>query len=212
MRYGQARGDFPMMQHFRKAMFIIGIYAGLAFPAHAEPARYELDPEHTLVAFMLHHIGYADVLGQFDEVSGGFMFDEEAATLSDLQVTIQAASVDTKHERRDQHVRSKDFLDVEQFPEITFVMTDAEATGANTGKVTGDLTIRGITKPVTLDVTLNKTGEYPFSATGGSPNYVAGVSARGTVKRSDFGMSYAVENGWVGDEVEMIIEVEAIRQ
>jgi len=181
-------------------------------PAQAQPATYSLDPEHTLVAFMLHHLGYADVLGQFRDVSGTFQFDEAAGTLSDLQVTIQTASVDSNHERRDEHVRSKDFLDAAGHPQITFVMTGAKATGPKTGLVTGDLTIRGITNPVTLDVTLNKTGEYPFSATGGAPNYVAGVSARGMVKRSDFDMTYAVENGWVGDEVAIIIEVEAIRQ
>ena len=78
---------------------------------------------------------------------------------------------------------------------------------ANTGKVTGDLTIRGVTRPVTLDVKLNKTGVYPYI-----DNYVAGISARATIKRSDFGMTYAVENGWVGDEVDIIIELEAIRE
>ena len=176
-------------------------------PALAAPARYRLDPEHLSIAFLVRHIGYADVLGQFLEAEGSFTFDEEARTVSDINVTIDAASVFSHHKTRDEHTRKADFLDVPQFPAITFVGTWATATGPNTGKVTGDLTIRGVTKPVILDVTLNKTGLYPYV-----DNYVAGVSARTTIRRSEFGMTYAVANGWVGDEVEVIIELEAIRE
>ena len=178
-----------------------------AQPAAAEPARYRLDPEHLSIGFLVRHIGYADVLGQFLEAQGSFTFDEEARTVSDVRVTIDAASVFSNHQARDDHIRKADFLDVPQFPTITFVGTAAAATGPSTGKVTGDLTIRGVTRPVTLDVTLNKTGPYPYI-----DNYVAGVSARTTVRRSEFGMTYAVENGWVGDEVAVIIELEAIRE
>src|SRR5690606_28613069 len=116
-------------------------------------------------------------------------------------------SVDSHHEERDEHLRSGDFLAADDHPEIRFVMTGAEPTGERTGKVTGDLTVRGVTRPVTLDVTWNKTGPYPFGS-----NYVTGISARTTLKRSEFGMTYGVENGLVGDEVEVIIELEAIRQ
>ena len=97
---------------------------------------------------------------------------------------------------------------MEKYPEITFRGTSAEQTGARTGKVIGDLTIRGVTKPVTLDVVLNKSGQYPF----GDMHYATGISARTKIKRSDFGMTYAVESGLVGDEVEIILEFEAIRQ
>jgi polyisoprenoid-binding protein YceI len=176
-------------------------------PTLAEPARYRLDPEHLSIAFLVRHIGYADVLGKFLKAEGSFTFDEEARIVSAIRVTIDAASVFSNHKARDEHTRKADFLDVPQFPTITFVGTGATATGANSGKVTGDLTIRGVTRPVTLDVTLNKTGLYPYV-----DNYVAGVSARTTVRRSEFGMTYAVENGWVGDEVAVIIELEAIRE
>ena len=176
-------------------------------PTLAEPAHYRLDPEHLSIAFLVRHIGYADVLGQFLKAEGNFTFDEEARTVSDVRVTIDAASVFSNHKARDEHTRKVDFLDVPQFPTITFVGTGATATGPNTGKVSGDLTVRGVTRPVTLDVTLNKTGVYPDI-----DNYVAGVSARTTIRRSEFGMTYAVQNGWVGDEVEVIIELEAIRE
>ena len=178
-----------------------------AAPAVAAPERYRLDPEHLSIGFLVGHIGYADVLGKFLRAEGDFVLDEEARTVSDIKVTIDAASVFSNHEARDDHVRKADFLDVARFPTITFVSTGATATGPDTGTIDGDLTIRGVTRPVTLDVTLNKTGPYPFG-----DNYVAGVSARTTIRRSDFGMTYAVENGWVGDEVQVIIELEAIRE
>ncbi len=192
--------------HLAPALALVALVAG-AQPARAEPARYRLDPEHLSIGFLVRHIGYADVLGQFLRAQGSFVFDEAARTVSDIQVTIDAASVFSNHEARDQHVRKPEFLDVPQFPTIVFVGSSAMATGPDTGRIAGELTIRGVTRPVTLDVTLNKTGLYPYI-----DNYVAGVSARTTIRRSEFGMTYAVENGWVGDEVDVIIELEAIRE
>ncbi|MCG8598130.1 MAG: YceI family protein [Kiloniellales bacterium] len=186
-----------------------GLTVAAAPPAQAAPARYEIDPAHFSVGFLVHHIGYADTLGMFLEGAGSFTFDEAAPAVSDIEVTIQADSVFTNHDRRDQHVKGGDFLDVDDHPEIRFVGREARPTGENTGEVTGDLTILGVTRPITLQVTKNKIGAYPFGA---GPPYVVGVSVRGTVKRSEFGMTYAVENGWVGDEIELIIEFEAIRQ
>lgn len=182
----------------------LGVVAG---PALAAPERYEIDPAHLSIGFLVHHIGYADTLGMFLQGEGGFSFDAEALTLSDLAVTIRADSVFTNHDRRDGHLRGGDFLDVESYPEITFVGTQAAPVNDRTGQVTGDLTILGVTRPVTLDVTWNKSAPYPFG-----DSYVMGVSARGVVRRSEFGMTYAVDNGWVGDDIEVIIELEAVRQ
>ena len=178
-------------------------------PLRAEPAHYEIDESHLAIGFLVHHIGYASTLGQFLEAEGSFRYDETANSVSDIEVTIQADSVFTNHDKRDDHLRGGDFLDADGHPEITFVGTAATATGPTSGQVTGDLTILGVTQPVTLEVTRNKIGPYPF---GEGPPYVVGISARGTVRRSEFGMTYAVENGWVGDEIEVIIELEAIRQ
>ncbi|MDJ0983355.1 MAG: YceI family protein [Kiloniellales bacterium] len=186
-----------------------GLTGAIAPPAQANPARYEIDPAHFSVGFLVHHIGYADTLGMFLEGGGSFTFDEAAPAVTDIEVTIQADSVFTNHDRRDKHVKGSDFLDVDDHPEIRFVGREARPTGENSGEVTGDLTILGVTRPITLQVIKNKIGDYPFGA---GPPYVVGVSVRGTVKRSEFGMTYAVENGWVGDEVELIIEFEAIRQ
>lgn len=188
----------------------IAFVTALALPpmqTMAEPATYEIDPAHFSIGFSSMHIGYAPVLGMFLEGGGSFVFDEETRELSNVDVTIKAASVFTNHEKRDGHARSKDFLFVEDYPDIHFVMTSSEATGDTTGTVTGDLTLRGVTKPVILEVTWNKSDEYPFGN-----NYVIGISASTIIKRSEFGMTYAVENGWVGDETPITIELEAIRQ
>jgi len=177
-------------------------------PATAEPAEYELDPDHLNIGFLVSHIGFAKTSGIFREAEGSFVFDEESLKLSDIKVTVETESVFTNHKKRDKHLRSADFLDADEYPEMTFVGTGSEKTGARSGTVTGKLTLRGQTHPLTLEVTWNKSGFYPF----GHKDYVIGISARGKLKRSLYGMTYVVENGWVGDEVELIIEFEARRQ
>ena len=185
---------------------VAGAMAFGAAPAMAEPVAYRIDPAHTTLGFWVMHIGYAKTWGQFSDVSGGFTYDAEAKALSDLSVTVPTASVNTNHDARDGHVKNADFLDVGAFPQMTFTAIGGEVTGENTGKVTGELTLLGVTQPVTLDVVLNKVGPYPF----GHKKETMGISARGMVKRSAFGMTYAL-GGIVGDEVEIVVEMEAIR-
>jgi polyisoprenoid-binding protein YceI len=123
-------------------------------------------------------------------------------------VTIAAASVATDHEARDRHVRDRDFLDVERFPDIVFTAAGAQRTGERTFEITGELTLLGNTRPLVLQATLNKSAEYPI----GDRAHVLGISARGRLSRSEFGMTYGVANGLVGDEVEIIVEIEARRR
>ena len=186
---------------------VLAVAAAVAAPAQAEPRRFVLDPEHLVIDFAVMHIGYARVRGQFLAAQGSFVYDEATRTLTDLTVSIDPRSVFTNHKDRDGHIRSRDFLAADQHPEIRFVMTRAVAESETAGRIEGDLTIRGVTRPVILEVTLNKIGPYPFGS-----NYVLGVSARGAITRSAYGMTYALDNGWVGDEVEITIEAEAIRQ
>ena len=174
--------------------------------AVAEPKPYQLDESHIAIVWSVDHLGLADVIGHFLEVEGGFTYDEAAGTVSDMTVTIQADSVFSNHDRRDGHLRSDDFLSAENHPEITFVSTSSEMTSENTGLLHGDLTLLGVTEPVTLEVTKLSEGVYPF----GSKHFAIGYKATTTIKRSDFGMMYAVENGVVGDEVDILIEGEAI--
>ena len=181
---------------------------GLPLCGSAEPARYELDPEHVTVAFLVSHIGFAGVLGHFGDVEGSFVFDEESGELSDLSVVVAAASVSTHHEDRDEHLRGGDFLDSRRFPTMTFTADAANRTGARTFEIAGALELLGESRPLTLRATWNKSGDYPI----GRGAYAIGVSARGTLARSDYGMTYALDNGWVGDAVEIIIELEARRR
>jgi len=171
----------------------------------AQPAEYEIDPEHVTVAFLVAHLGYAKVLGQFLEIGGSYRFDETTGEVSNVNVVAATRSVSTNHDERDGHLRSKDFLNVSEFPEMRFVAPAAQRTGERTYDVRGQLTLLGKTQPLTLRAVWNKSGEYPF---GGAP-YVMGVSLRGSLRRSQFGMTYGVDNGWVDDEVEIIIEFEA---
>lgn len=181
------------------------VAAALTGPVLAEPRTYEIDPTHASIGFLVDHIGYAKVLGQFLKTEGSFVFDEETLELSDVNVTIDASSVFTNHDARDNHVRSNDFLAAGDNPDITFTASGGQIETDRTGTVTGDLTIRGVTKPVTLDVVWNKTAPYPF----GHKKQTIGVSARGSILRSDYDMTYA-QGGIVGDQVDLIIEVEAI--
>lgn len=197
----------PAIAWQAKGPLLAGLLAlPLASPA-AAPARYAIDPEHFSILFAASHIGYQAQLGLFLNGGGGFVYDEETQELSELVVEIEAASVFTNHAARDNHLRSGDFLDAENHPVIRFVMTGATPETETSGTVTGDLTLRGVTRPITLDVTLNRIGAYPWG-----DSHVIGISAETVVKRSDFGSIYAVEGGVVADEIPLAFEIEAIRQ
>lgn len=176
--------------------------------AAAEPATFEIDPEHVTVAFLVDHVGYAKVLGRFGTVQGSYRFDEQTGALTDVVVTVETRSVDTSHDERDKHLQSGDFLDSRHFPEMTFTAASARRTGERTFAVDGELELLGKTRPLTLTATWNKSEPRPF----GRDDYVMGVSARGMLNRGDFGMSYGLDNGWVGGDVEIIVELEAVRQ
>ena len=182
-----------------------------AAPAHAQAARYELDPDHITVAFLVDHIGYAKVLGMFRSARGSYRFDEATATLSDVRIEVETASVFSNQRKRDDHLKGPDFLNSGEFPRMVFTAASAKRTGDRTFEVAGQLELLGKSQPLTLQATWNKSAESPMGGPLRKP-YVMGVSARGSFKRSAYGMNYAVANGWVGDEVPLIIEFEAVRQ
>ena len=179
--------------------------------AHAQAARYELDPDHITVAFLVDHIGYAKVLGLFRSARGSYRFDEATATLSDVRIEVETASVFSNQRKRDDHLKGPDFLNSGEFPKMVFTATSAKRTGDKTFDISGQLELLGKSQPLTLQATWNKSAESPLGGPLGKP-YVMGVSARGSFKRSTYGMNYAVANGWVGDEVPLIIEFEAVRK
>ncbi len=176
--------------------------------AFAEPVSYRIDPEHVVVAFLVDHLGFAKVLGSFGDVSGTFIFDEDTGHVSDLAVTVGTGSVSSQHDERDGHLRSGDFLDTAAFPEMTFSAESADPASGREYEIEGELTLLGVSRPLTLNATWNKSDDYPM----GRNAYAIGVSARALLDRSDFGMTYGVDNGWVGDSVEILIEFEARRE
>lgn len=191
----------------RMLLATTAFFTCLTATVHADMARYELDPEHTSIYFTVDHIGFAKTLGIFTDAKGSFMYDVDTQELGDVSVTVATSSVKTFNEARDGHVRKPDFLHVSEYPKITFVASGGTPSSEVTGTVTGDLAILGVTQPVTLNVTLNKVAVYPF----GHQREVLGLSMSTTIQRSDFGMTYAVENGLVGDDVSINIETEAMK-
>jgi polyisoprenoid-binding protein YceI len=197
----------------KPSALILCATVALAAPAHPKPAKYEIDPEHFAVGFLVHHVSYSKVLGMFRKATGTYVFDEATGALSGVKLVVDTASVFTNHTKRDEHLKSADFLNAAEFPRMTFTADAARRTGDRTFVIEGRLELLGRTNPVTLEATWNKSAEYAFSTSlFGGKQYRMGVSARGSFKRSAFGMKYAVDNGWVGDDVELIVEFEARRE
>lgn len=169
--------------------------------------KYVIDAPgaHFYAGFQISHLGFSIMHGRFDKVTGVIDYDAGNPMASSVKVTIKAASVNTNHAKRDAHLKSPDFFNAQEFPDITFVSKKIEKTGANTGKVTGDLTILGVTKSVTLDSRLVNAGPHPFNK-----KPIAAWSARGKIKRSDFGMKYGLPK--IGNEVTLLLDVEAAKQ
>ena len=176
----------------------------------ANENNYVIDDSHFSIGFLVEHAGYAKTLGLFKQIEGKYTYDQSLNLVKDLVMTINTDSVFTNHDKRDAHLRSPDFLDVEKFPTMTF-MVDEYDLSKTPGKLKGKFTLLGVTKDVVLDFNINKVAEYPFRV-GLSKPIVMGVSARASLKRSDYGMSYGVDKNLVGDEIELIIEFEARQQ
>lgn len=194
------------MRRIQRIIALAAISFGLlAATASAEQERYLFDKDHTNILFFVSHLGFSMMQGEFHEYDGEFVFDREDPTRSSVEVRIATASVDTDHDELNEHLRSADFFDSENHPTMSFKSTSIERTGENTALITGDFTMLGVTRPVTLDVTFNKADVHPVNK-----NYIAGFSGGATIKRSDFGMTYGVPA--VGDEVKVMLEVEGIRQ
>jgi len=177
-------------------------------PAATGTTTWTLDPSHSSIEFSAKHMMITTVRGRFAEASGTVTTQGTSPASAKVEVTLKAASLDTRTEQRDQHLRSADFLDVEKYPDVTFRSTKVEGTKEHF-KLTGDLTIRGTTKPVTLDVTFEGEGKDPW---GGSR---MGFSATGKIDRRDFGLVWnqALETGGVlvSNDIKLQIEAQFIR-
>ena len=184
----------------KKFLVAAGLAAFMAIPALAATSTWNLDPFHTNAQFFVKHLGISTVQGDFTKVTGTVTLDDQDITKSTVSVTIDVNSIDTRVSRRDDDLKSEHFLNAAQFPTITFQSTKIVKTGDNTLKVTGNLTIRGVTKEVALDVT---GPTAPISAMGSQRR---GFSATTKINRQDFGV--AADPGMVGDDLTILLDGE----
>ena len=195
----------------KKSWLVLVLFEALAwFPlvAHAEPARWNLDLDHSTVEFRVAHMIVSKTTGRFTDYAGFVDMDVEAGTVKAIEVTIKAGSVNTNHEKRDAHIRNVDFLDEEHYPTIIFKMKNYKKAAEGFIAV-GDLTLHGVTKEVTLAGQYNGATKDPWG------NTRAGFSAEGKLNRKDFGMIWnkTLDSGGlvVGDEVQIRLDIECIK-
>ena len=187
------------------------IASAVALSAPALAVAWQIDPAHSNVSFSVRHMMVSNVRGEFTKVSGTVEGDEKAPTQAVINATIDASSINTREEKRDTHLKSADFLDVAKYPTITFKSKKIEPSGAAQFKVTGDLTLHGVTKEVVLDVSdVTAPIKDPMGKTR------AGAQATTKIDRKDFGINWSkvMDGGglMVGDEVAISIDVEATTQ
>lgn len=184
---------------------IVPFLALLALPvaSHAKPEIYVADPTHSSVEFHVRHF-FSNVAGRFTKFDASITVDKDAMETSSVKAEIDIASVNTAQEKRDEHLRKPDFFDAAKFPKMTFQSKSWKKTAENEYEVAGDLTLHGVTKPVTLKVTALGFGEDSHK------HQLSGWSATTKIKRSEFGMTGGAPA--VGDEVEISINIEAYKQ
>jgi polyisoprenoid-binding protein YceI len=175
--------------------------AGLQGAVSARAADYTIDPSHTHILFMVNHLGLSNMIGLFTDMAGTFSFDAANIQASKVKVTIKTGSLSTQFGPRDADLKGADWFNVTEFPEMTFTGASFSKTDDHTGTITGNLTLLGVTKPVTLHVTFNNAG-----LRASDKKQAAGFSATGKIRRSDFGMKTFIP--YIGDEVSLIIETE----
>ncbi len=169
----------------------------------AAPVTYAIDSGHTQVTVTWSHFGLSSPSANFGGIEGTLVYDADAPAASSVNVTIPLSGLDGHVADFNDHLRSKDFFEADKFDKATFVSTKVETAGAGKLRVTGDLTVKDQTKPVVLDVTVNKVGPHPMSKT-----QAAGFNATATIKRTDFGVGAYAPN--VSDEVKLVITAEAL--
>jgi polyisoprenoid-binding protein YceI len=186
------------------------LIAALPLSAFAAPESYTLDPYHTYAHFEVNHLGFSNMRGRFDKSSGKFTLDKTAKTGS-LDLAIEAASLSTgdndragRPRARDEHLRSPDFFNVVEFPRVTYKTTAVKFNGDSPAAIEGNLTLLGVTKPLSLHVDNWKCGANPYTK-----KEMCGGNASGALKRSDFGMKYGLPA--VGDDLKLFIEFEGYK-
>jgi len=194
-----------MGQVFSRIAFTAGLAAALSLPAAAATSTWQIDPAHSAAQFAVRHLAISTVRGAFTKVNGTIQLDDKDITKSTVDVTIDVNSVDTRVADRDKDLKSDHFFDADHFPTITFKSKRVEQVAPGKLKITGDLTIHGITKEAVLDV------DGPTAAVKDPwGNQRVGVSASSKIIRQDFGITYGP--GMIGDEISITIDAEMIQK
>lgn len=183
-------------------LILIAILSSVGLTAYGGDS-YKVDPVHSSVLFSVKHFGVTDFYGDFKEISGTVILDTADPSKSSVELNVPVESLDSRNEKRDQHLKSPDFFNAKQFPTITFKSNKVEGAG-DTYKITGDLTIHGVTKPVTAE--FKKGAENK----GQKGEVRSGGETRFTIKRSDFDMKFMM--GPLGDDVNIILSLEGVKQ
>lgn len=172
-------------------------------PRAAPEGDYILDPAHTSIVWSINHVGLSNYTARFDRASGALQFNPETPEKSQVEIIIDPTSVNTGDPEFDQEIANKSsYFNATEFPQIRFISTSLAKTGDNSGKMTGDLSFRGVTVPLTLDIVFNGAGK-----SFGHKGKTLGFSATGSLKRSEFGLT-TLESFGIGDEVSLVIETE----
>ncbi len=179
---------------------LVLLLAALPFAAHANDS-YTIDPPHTFANFTVNHLGFSTMHGRFDKTSGKATLDMTAKTGS-VDITIESASISTGFAKRDDHLKSPDFFNAAEYPAITYKSKKINFSGNAPASIEGELTMLGVTKPVTLTITEFKCGTNPMSK-----KYECGAGATAQIKRSDFGMKAFLPA--IGDDIKLEFEIEA---
>jgi polyisoprenoid-binding protein YceI len=190
----------------RKPLLATLLAATLALPGLGQAADYVIDTEkaHAFIQFRISHLGFSWLLGRFNDFSGTFSYDEENPAASSVEVTIDTASIDSNHAERDRHLRGEDFLHTSKFPQARFVSAGYQATGEDTGVLSGKLTLRGVTRDIDIEVKQTGQGEDPWGG------YRRGFEGSTTLTLADYGITYNL--GPAARQVEMFLSIEGIRQ
>lgn len=202
-----------MMRKVSKVFFLMGMVLSVgcvyATGSFAEMAKWNVDHDHSTVGFQVAHMVVSKTNGKFTDYSDVVVMDPDAGEFKTIEAVIQTASVTTDHQKRDEHLRSPDFFDVQKFPTMTYTMKSYKKTGDQYTAL-GDLTLLGVTKEITLVGTFNGVAQDPWG------NTRAGFTAEGTINRKDFGMKFSklLDNGGmlVSDEVKIKLEIEVIKE
>ena len=187
---------------FQRAFILsLAIFSFGAFAADT----YKIDPAHTAIIFKVSHLGFSNTFGMFTDVDGTIVIDEAKPEKGSVDLKIKTDSITTHNEKRDQHLKSPDFFNAKQNQWITFKSTAVKPEGMNKFKVTGDLTMNGVKKPMTFEMTRNRTGQDPWGGTR------TGFDGTIKLKRSEFKMNFMQGENAVGDDIDVILSVEGIK-